>query len=163
MRVLALIPQMYDDLWTGAKGMYKTEPIIADGGEVVLYAPHIREVSYVHGRLIREIGYHCRDYFLHQWERFRNYPGGILAHSTHLKGKGVYDPVSRTEQARIHVTLATAFPEEVCRSINLGYRDPASIDPASLRRQGWFVVPHARRDAVPASLLNQLAVGVFET
>ncbi len=142
-RVLALIPQMYDDLWTGAKGMYKTEPIIADGGEVVLYAPHIREVSYVHGRLIREIGYHCRDYFLHQWERFRNYPGGILAHSTHLKGKGVYDPVSRTEQARIQVTLATAIPEEVCRSINLGYRDPASIDPASLARQGWFVVPHA--------------------
>ena len=62
---------MYDDLWTAAKGMYKIEPAVADGGEVVIYAPHVTEVSYVHGRLIDEIGYHCRDYFLAQWERFK--------------------------------------------------------------------------------------------
>jgi nickel-dependent lactate racemase len=141
--VLAIIPEMYDDLWTGAKGMYKTEPILADGGEVVLYAPHIREVSYVHGRLIREIGYHCRDYFLAQWDRFRQYPGGILAHSTHLKGKGAYAPLSCTEVSRIQVTLATSIPEDVCGSINLGYRDPATVDPEAFAEQGWFVVPHA--------------------
>ena len=40
-RVLSLIPAKYDDMWTGAKGFYKVEPIVADGGEVVLYAPHI--------------------------------------------------------------------------------------------------------------------------
>lgn len=142
-RVLSLVPEMYDDLWTGAKGMYKTEPIIADGGEVVLYAPHIREVSHVHGRLIREIGYHCRDYFVKQWDRFKDYPGGILAHSTHLKGKGVYDAVARVETPRIQVTLATGIPEDVCREINLGYRDPATVDPAVWAQQGWFVVPHA--------------------
>lgn len=142
-RVLAILPEMYDDLWTGAKGMYKTEPVIADGGEVVLYAPHIREVSYVHGRLIREIGYHCRDYFLKQWDRFRHYPGGILAHSTHLKGKGVYDAPSGVEQPRIRVTLATGIPEDVCRAINLGYRDPSTVDPEACARAGWFVVPHA--------------------
>ena len=142
-RVLAIIPEMYDDLWTGAKGMYKTEPIVADGGEVILFAPHIREASYVHGRLIHEIGYHCRDYFLAQWDRFRDYPGGILAHSTHLKGKGVYDAVTGTETPRIQVTLATGIPEEVCRRINLGYRDPATVDPLAWAKQGWFVVPHA--------------------
>ena len=142
-RVLSILPEMYQDLWTGAKGMYKTEPVIADGGEVVLYAPHIREASYVHGRLIREIGYHCRDYFLAQWDRFRDCPGGILAHSTHLKGKGVYDSLSRIERPRIQVTLATGIPEDECRRINLGYRDPATVDPEKWQKDGWFLVPHA--------------------
>ncbi len=142
-RVLAIVPTMYDDLWTGAKGMYKTEPVISDGGEVVLYAPHIREVSHVHGHLIREIGYHCRDYFLTQWDHFRDYPGGILAHSTHVKGKGVYDPATGVETPRIQVTLASGIPEAECHRINLGYRDPKTVDPNAWAKEGWFVVPHA--------------------
>ena len=55
-RVLAVMPSMYDDLWTAAKGMYKTEPAVKEGGEVIIYAPHVTEVSYTHGRLIDEIG-----------------------------------------------------------------------------------------------------------
>ena len=55
------------------------------GGEVIIYAPHMTEVSYSHGELLYEIGYHVRDYFAKQWERFKDYPGGVLAHSTHLK------------------------------------------------------------------------------
>jgi len=120
---------MYDDLWTGAKGAYKTEPAVADGGEVIIYAPHISEVSHVHGHLIDQIGYHCRDYFLAQWDRFSRYPWGILAHSTHVKGLGTYDAATRVESPRIRVTLATAIPRERCERINLGYLDPATIDP----------------------------------
>jgi nickel-dependent lactate racemase len=145
-RMLAIMPEMYADLWTGAKGMYKSEPAVADGGEVVIYAPHIREVSRVHGRIIEEIGYHCRDYFLGQWERFRHYPGGVIAHSTHVKGKGTYDIATGVETPRIHVTLATGIPEAVCRSINLGYLDPAAVDPEVWRARqsdGWLVVPRA--------------------
>jgi len=127
-RMLAIMPAMYDDLWTAAKGAYKSEPAVADGGEVVVYAPHVREVSYVHGRLIDEIGYHCRDYFLAQWDRFSAYPGGILAHSTHVKGLGTFDARHGVESPRITVTLATGIPEERCDRINLGYRDPASVD-----------------------------------
>ena len=101
-RVLSVMPAMYDDLWTAAKGMYKLEPAMADGGEVVIYAPHITEVSYMHGRLIDEIGYHCRDYFLAQWDRFGHYPGGVLAHSTHVKGLGptTRRPASRRRASR---------------------------------------------------------------
>ena len=128
-RVLSVMPRMYDDLWTAAKGMYKTEPVVADGGEVVIYAPHVGEVSYVHGALIDEIGYHCRDYFLAQWDRFHRYPGGILAHSTHVKGLGTFDAAQNEEQPRIQVTLATAIDEARCRRINLGYADPATIVP----------------------------------
>jgi nickel-dependent lactate racemase len=130
-RVLAVMPPMYDDIWTAAKGAYKSEPIVADGGEVIIYAPHVDEVSYVHGKLIDQIGYHCRDYFVGQWDRFKNYPGGILAHSTHVKGLGTYDVATGREAPRIRVTLATGIPRERCERINLGYLDPRSVDPAT--------------------------------
>ncbi|MHB1317545.1 MAG: lactate racemase domain-containing protein [Anaerolineae bacterium] len=145
-RVLSVMPTLYDDLWTAAKGMYKMEPAVADGGEVVIYAPHITEVSYTHGRLLDEIGYHCRDYFLKQWERFKDYPGGVLAHSTHCKGLGTYDPATGIETPRITVTLATGIPRERCERINLGYLDPATVDIAAWQARaddGVLVVPRA--------------------
>jgi len=145
-RVLSIMPTMYDDLWTAAKGMYKLEPAMADGGEIVIFAPHITEVSYTHGHIIDEIGYHCRDYFLGQWERFGHYPGGVLAHSTHVKGMGAYDAATGVETPRIQVTLATGIPEERCRRINLGYLDPASIrvdDWKGREADGIIVVPRA--------------------
>lgn len=129
-RVLSMPAARYRDLWTAAKAMYKTEPAIADGGEVVVYAPAVDEVSYTHGRLIDQVGYHVRDYFLAQWDRFRDVPGAILAHSTHVKGSGEYDAATRRETPRIRVTLATGIPEARCRRIDLGYADPGTIDPA---------------------------------
>lgn len=143
-RVLSVMPEMYDDIWTGAKGMYKLEPIVADGGELIIYAPHITEFSYTHGKLLAEIGYHTRDYFLKQWERFKDYPGGVLAHSTHLRGKGTYDEAG--EHPRIQVTLATGISAEQCHAHNLGYLDPTSIDPAQWMNredEGVLVVPKA--------------------
>src|SRR5262249_3925347 len=129
-RVLSIMPPMYDDLWTAAKGAYKAEPAVASGGEVVIHAPHVTEVSRVHGKLIEAIGYHCRDYFLAQWDRFSGYPGGILAHSTHVKGLGTYDRHRAIETPRITVSLATSIDRDRCERINLGYRDPSAIDPA---------------------------------
>jgi nickel-dependent lactate racemase len=126
--VLSIMPEMYDDLWTAAKGMYKMEPAIADGGEVVIYAPHITEISYTHGRVIDEIGYHVRDYFVKQWDRYKQYPWGVLAHSTHLRGIGTYDADSGVERPRIQVTLATGIPRERCERVNLGYLDPGDVD-----------------------------------
>jgi nickel-dependent lactate racemase len=140
-RVLSLIPEMYDEIWTGAKGFYKTEPIVADGGEVILYAPHIREIASSHPE-IYEIGYHCRDYFVKQWDRFKDVHWGVLAHSTHLRGAGTYE--AGVEKLRVDVTLATGIPEDVCRSVNLGYRDPASIDVAEFAADpDTLVVPRA--------------------
>lgn len=145
-RALSIMPTMYDDLWTGAKGVYKMEPAMADGAEVVIYAPHITEVSYTHGALIDEIGYHCLDYFLGQWDRFGHYPGGVLAHSTHVKGLGRFDAATGVETPRIRVTLATGISEERCRRINLGYMDPASVRIADWEHreaEGVVVVPRA--------------------
>jgi nickel-dependent lactate racemase len=145
-RVLSVMPEMYDDLWTAAKGMYKVEPAVADGGEVVIFAPHIEEVSYTHGRIIDEVGYHCRDYFTAQWDRFKRYPGGVLAHSTHVKGLGTYDRETGIETPRIAVTLATGIPEERCRRINLGYLDPTAVRLEEWRNrehEGVLLVPRA--------------------
>ncbi len=127
-RVLAVMPEMYADIWTAAKGMYKTEPAIADGGEVIIYAPHIDEISYSHGDQLDEIGYHTRDYFLKQWDKFKAYPGSVLAHSTHLRGIGDYDATATEESPRIQVTLATRISKERCHKLNLGYLDPAKIN-----------------------------------
>lgn len=127
-RVVAIMPPMYDDLWTAGKGMYKSEPAVADEGEVIIYAPHVTEVSRTHGKMIDEVGYHCRDYFLAQWDRFKKYPGGILAHSTHVKGNGTYDAATSLEEPRVQVTLATGIPEEHCALVNLGYKDPNTVD-----------------------------------
>ncbi|MEU4235986.1 lactate racemase domain-containing protein [Actinoplanes sp. NPDC026619] len=142
-RVLSLIPSMYDEIWTGAKGFYKVEPIVADGGEVILYAPHITEIATSHPQ-IHEIGYHCRDYFVKQWDTFSHVHWGVLAHSTHLRGAGTYDAETGVERLRVAVTLATGIPEEVCRAVNLGYRDPATIDVAAFEADPeTLVVPRA--------------------
>lgn len=142
--ILSCAPPMYDELWVGAKCMYKLEPVLAPGGELIIYAPHLHEVSVVHGALIRQVGYHCRDYFLKQWERFRHFPWGTLAHSTHVFGQGTYEDGVETRRAR--VTLATGIPESVCREINLGYRDWRTIDPADYQgreSEGILHVPKA--------------------
>jgi nickel-dependent lactate racemase len=142
--IISCAPKMYDELWTGGKCMYKLEPVLADGGELIIYAPHISKISDTHGRIIEEIGYHCRDYFLKQWDKFKNYPWGVLAHSTHVRGIGTFE--NGIERCRAKVTLATAIPESVCRKINLGYRNPASINVDEFKGredEGILVVPKA--------------------
>jgi len=124
--VLSCAPEMYDDLWTGGKCMYKLEPVVADGGELIIYAPHIKEVSVTHGNYLNQIGYHVRDYFVKQMDKFKDIPGGVMAHSTHVKGIGSFE--NGVEKPRINVTLATQIPRDVCEKINLGYRDPATIN-----------------------------------
>jgi nickel-dependent lactate racemase len=145
-QVLSVAPPMYDDLWTAGKCMYKLEPVVAEGGELIIYAPHVKEVSVTHGDHLDEVGYHVRDFFLKQWDDYRHYPWGVLAHSTHVKGAGTYDEKTGVETPRVNVVLATGIPEERCRTINLGYRDPATINPADFagrEDEGVLLVPKA--------------------
>jgi nickel-dependent lactate racemase len=145
-RVLSIIPTMYHDIWTAAKGFYKVEPIVADGGQVVIYAPHVHEVAATHPE-IYEVGYHCRDYFVKQWDRFRVVPWGVLAHSTHLRGAGTYDETTSEERLRVTVTLATSIPEDRVRAVNLDYLDPAAVDPEAWAADpDTLVVPRAGED-----------------
>jgi len=127
--VLGVAPKMYDEIWTAGKVMYKLEPVIADGGMLIIYAPHIKEVSVTHDKTIEQVGYHTRDYFLKQWDKFKDYPLGAIAHCTHVKGIGTYN--NGVEKPRINVVLATGISRERCKKINLGYMDPEQIDIAN--------------------------------
>lgn len=143
-RVLSCAPAMYDELWTGAKAMYKLEPAVAVGGEVIIYAPHLEVVSHVHGRYINEIGYHILPYFLQDWERFKHIPLGVLAHSTHVRGSGVME--DGVEKPNVRVTLASRISAAECARLNLGYLDPAEIDIESWKdrqAEGILYVPRA--------------------
>ena len=143
-RVLSVAPPMYDELWTAAKAMYKLEPVLADGAELVILAPHLRVVSRVHGPALAEVGYHVLPYFLAQWDRFAHVPRAVLAHSTHVRGAGTY--ADGVERPRVRVTLASQVPADECAALGLGYRDPASVDAAAWtghEDEGALVVPRA--------------------
>ena len=143
-RVLSVAPPMYDELWTAAKAMYKIEPAVALGGEVVIYAPHLDTVSHVHGNYIYEVGYHILPYFLSDWERFKHIPLGVLAHSTHLRGSGVMEHGS--EKPNVRVTLASKISPEDCARLNVGYLDPATVNVDEWKNkenEGILYVPKA--------------------
>jgi len=145
-RVLSCAPSMYAELWTAAKAMYKLEPAVALGGEVIIYAPHLDVVSHVHGKYIYEVGYHILPYFLNDWERFKHIPLGVLAHSTHLRGSGVMDAKRGIEKPNVRVTLASKISREDCARLNLGYLDPMKVNVVEWREredEGILYVPKA--------------------
>lgn len=142
--VLGRAPAMYDEIWTAGKVMYKLEQVVADQGTLIIYGPHIREISRTWGKAIERIGYHTRDYFLAQMERFGDIPRGVLAHSTHVRGTGTYE--KGVEKPHVNVVLATSIPRETCDRINLGYMDPSGIrlsDYMGREEEGILFVDHA--------------------
>ena len=141
-------------IWTAGKCMYKLESVLADGGELIIYAPHISDVCIAHSETIEKVGYHCRDYFLKQWDQFKDMPWGALAHCVHVKGLGTYE--NGVETPRAEVTLATQIPEAKCRQINLGYRDP-------VRRLIQRILPTARTKASCSSPTPANACSVWPT
>ena len=152
--ILGLAPEMYDDIWTAGKVMYKLEPVLADGGTLIIYAPHITEISYSHGKWLDQIGYHTRDYFLKQMDQFAGVPRGIMAHSSHVKGIGTF--INGVEKPRANVVLATAISPERCKKVNLDYMNPDDINRADYENredEGILLVHHA------GEILHRLSSG----
>lgn len=143
-RVLSQAPPMYDELWTGGKAMYKMEPALAEGGELIIYAPHLDVVSHVHGKYIYEIGYHVLPYFLEQWDKFKHIPLGVLAHSTHVRGDGRFQ--NGIEYPRAAVKLATKLSPSDCEQLALGYVNPDDVvvsEWQNRENEGVLYVPKA--------------------
>ena len=143
-RVLSCAPPMYDELWTAGKAMYKLEPALTEGGELIIYAPHLDVVSHTHGKYIYEIGYHVLPYFLQQWDKFKHIPLGVLAHSTHVRGDGRFQ--NNIEYPRATVKLATKLSPEDCAQLALGYVNPQEIDVTeweNRENEGVLYVPKA--------------------
>lgn len=156
--ILGIAPEMYDDIWVAGKVMYKLEPILADGGTLIIYAPHITEISHSHGEWLDKIGYHTRDYFLKRMEQFAGIPRGIMAHSTHVKGIGTF--IDGVEKPRANVVLATGIGRQRCEKVNLDYMNPDDINIADYENredEGVLVVPHA------GEVLHRLSSGYIPT
>ena len=143
-RVLSCPSSMYDEIWTGGKGMVKLEAVVEDGGELILFSPYITHLSGTYGHLIEEVGYHVRDYFLKQWDSFKDCNSNVIAQSCNVKGIGTYE--NGVEKPRIDLRLATQLSEEYCKEINLGYCDPDSINIEEWKDredEGILYVPNA--------------------
>ena len=132
-RVVAALPRrkdgswLYPDFWTGAKGVLKTEDAVADGGELVVWAPNIDSISDAHGELISAIGYHTYAYFLSRpesWQRAGATPLALNG-SALVKGEGRMD--GDREVPRIDVRIATAIPPDACARMNIGYENPDAV------------------------------------
>jgi nickel-dependent lactate racemase len=146
-RVIALLDPHYDEMWVAGKASYKLGAIIEHGGELVIYAPHLKAISTTHGRLIEKYGYA-------PLEQVREMVDGsdelsanlcVAAHLAHVSyGSRMADGKIAPRYA---ITLASAIPQEVCDRVKLGYATLDSIDLDAARRDpDTLVVENAGRD-----------------
>jgi lactate racemase len=147
-RVLALLDEHYDELWVGGKASYKLGSIIEPGGELVIYAPHLTNLSATHGKLIEKYGYApletVREMVEYSDELRANLC--VAAHLAHVSYGSSLDKEGQVT-ARYRITLASSVSEEICRRVKLGY-----LDCRTLRREEYendpntLVVENAGRD-----------------
>lgn len=146
-RVIALLDEHYDEMWVAGKASYKLGAIIEHGGELVIYAPHLKAISTTHGRLIEKYGYA-------PLEQVREMVDGsdelsanlcVAAHLAHVSyGSRLADGKIAPRYA---ITLASAIPQDVCARVKLGYAPLDSIDVDAARRDPeTLVVENAGRD-----------------
>jgi len=147
-RVVALLDEHYDELWVGGKASDKLGGIIEDGGELIIFAPHLTGISQTHGKLIEKYGYapleSVRDMLGASEELRENLC--IAAHLAHVAYAGRIDEHGQVVP-RYRITMATGIDEATCKRVKLGFMDHRTFnvegfaaDPANL------VVKDAGRD-----------------
>lgn len=147
-RVVALLDEHYDELWVGGKASYKLGGVVEEGGELIIYAPHLRSISETHGRLIEKYGYapldRVREMVALSTELQNNL--AVAAHLAHVSYAGKRDEQGRVVP-RYKITMASALDEETCRRVHLGF-----MDHRKFRRQDYendpntLIVERAGRD-----------------
>ena len=152
-KVVALLDPHYEEMWVGGKASYKLGAIVEDGGELIIYAPHLTKLSETHGALIEKYGYapleSVRDMLGASAELRENLC--IAAHLAHVAYAGRTDEHGRIVP-RYRITMATGLDEETCKRVNLGWADYRTIDAAAMNADpDTFVVKDAGRDLYKAS------------
>lgn len=156
-KVVALLDPHYDEMWVGGKASYKLGAIVEDGGELIIYAPHLTKLSETHGALIEKYGYapleSVRDMLGASPELRENLC--IAAHLAHVAYAGRTDEHGRVVP-RYRLTLATGLDEETCKRVNLGFMDHRTVDFAALSaEQDTLIVKDAGRDLYKERDLEQ--------
>jgi nickel-dependent lactate racemase len=152
-RVIALLDPHYDELWVGGKASYKLGAIIEEGGELIIYAPHLTKLSETHGELIEKYGYapleSVRDMLGVSQELRENLC--IAAHLAHVAYAGRLDQHGQVVP-RYQIKMATGLDEATCRRVNLGYLDYRTLDYEAMREDpDTLVVADAGRDLYQVS------------
>jgi nickel-dependent lactate racemase len=147
-RVIALLDSHYDELWVGGKASYKLGAIFEEGGELIIYAPHLTKISETHGALIEKYGYApleiVRDMLGVSQELRENLC--IAAHLAHVAYAGRLDAEGKVVP-RYKITMASGLDEETCRRVNLGYLDYRLLNYESMRSDpDTLIVENAGRD-----------------
>lgn len=128
-RVIALLDPHYDELWVGGKASYKLGAVVEDGGELIIFAPHLNKLSETHGALIEKYGYapleSVRDMLGVSPELRENLC--IAAHLAHVAYAGRVD-ANGNIVPRYRITMASGLDEQTCRRVNLGYLDYRTFD-----------------------------------
>jgi nickel-dependent lactate racemase len=147
-RVVALLDPHYRELWVGGKASYKLGAIVEEGGELIIYAPHLTEISVTHGRMIEKYGYapleQVRDMVAGSDELRANLcVAAHLAHVSYASARGADGGVI----PRYRITLASAMSEEACARVKLGYLDCRTCNIDDYRKDpDTLVVEDAGRD-----------------
>ena len=147
-RVVALLDPHYDELWVGGKASYKLGAIVEDGGELIIFAPHLTKLSETHGALIEKYGYAplevVRDMLGASQELRENLC--IAAHLAHVAYAGRVDADGKVVP-RYRITMATGIDEQTCKRVNLDYLDHRTFDYAGLASDpDTLIVKDAGRD-----------------
>jgi nickel-dependent lactate racemase len=147
-RVVALLDRHYDELWVGGKASYKLGSIIEAGGELIIYAPHLSQLSATHGHLIEKYGYA-------PLEQVREMVAGsdelranlcVAAHLAHVS-YGSAPNAAGLIGPRYRITLASGVNEAACLRVNLGFFDHRHFKLADYRTDAeTLVVEDAGRD-----------------
>jgi lactate racemase len=155
-RVVALLDTHYEDLWVGGKASYRLGPIIEEGGELIIYAPHLTSISETHGALVKRYGYapleRVRELVVHSQELQQNLC--VAAHLAHVSFAARRLP-DGSIAPRYSITLASAVDSETCRQVKLGYMAPSAFRLADYERDpDTLVVDQAGRDLYLVAPLN---------
>jgi nickel-dependent lactate racemase len=132
-RAVGLLDEHLTDLWVGGKASYRLGAVIEEGGELIIYAPHLRSISETHGAMIERYGYApleiVRDLVAKSPELQANLC--VAAHLAHVAYASRRDEAGRIVP-RFRITLASGIDRATCHRVNLGY-----LDPNTFRREDY--------------------------
>jgi nickel-dependent lactate racemase len=140
--VVYLEPEEFKSTWLGNKSIYRTRMAIADGGELVVLAPGLKEFGEDEeiDRLIRKYGYRTTAEILKAVEENRELQENLSA-AAHL--------IHGSTEGRFRVTYCPGqLSKEEIESVNYGFASleamGARYDPQSLK-EGYNTMPDGER------------------
>lgn len=148
-RVVALLDEHYDELWTGGKASYRLGAVIEEGGELIIYAPFLRCISETHGAAIEKFGGYAplekvKELVAESGELQQNLC--VAAHLAHVAFAGRTDEKGEI-QTRFKITLASQVGAENCRRVNLNFMDYQSFQISDYENDpDTLIVERAGRD-----------------